>query len=134
MVHVETKTPFSFSRKTKISENSLTFRKISFHKNFRFCESFCGNFRQKRNKFFAEFSRKYENESFPSNPNGSTTIFVAISLNHRKKVGRLGWGGRGPLFKKNLSMNLVFAKHEFVFLLDIQMSLNLCLDPSKYDK
>jgi hypothetical protein len=35
------------------------------------------------------------------------------------------------LTKKDLNMNLVSAKHEFVFLLDIQMSLNLCLDPSK---
>jgi hypothetical protein len=39
-----------------------------------------------------------------------------------------------PPNKKDLNMNFVSAKHEFVFLLDIQMSLNLCLDPSKYDE
>jgi hypothetical protein len=36
---------FSFSRKAKISENSLTFREISFRENFRFRESFRENFR-----------------------------------------------------------------------------------------
>jgi hypothetical protein len=33
------KTPFSFSRKAKINENLLIFRKISFPENFRFRES-----------------------------------------------------------------------------------------------
>jgi hypothetical protein len=36
---------FSFSRKAKISENSLTFHKISFRENFRFRETFRGNVR-----------------------------------------------------------------------------------------
>jgi hypothetical protein len=56
----ERKTLFSFSRKAKISENSLTFRKISFRKNFRFRESF-------RKKFFFRedfrFREKFSNLS-----------------------------------------------------------------------
>jgi hypothetical protein len=46
----------------------------------------------------------------------------------------LGCSKLHRLTKKDLNMDLVSAKHEFVFLLDIQMSLNLCLDPSKEDE
>jgi hypothetical protein len=46
----------------------------------------------------------------------------------------LGFSKLHRLTKKDLNMNLVSSKHEFVFLLDIQMSLILCLDPSKYDE
>jgi hypothetical protein len=59
---VETKTPFSFSRKAKISENSLTFREISFRENFHFRESFCEHFRFREsiceNFRFSESCRK----------------------------------------------------------------------------
>jgi hypothetical protein len=57
---------FSFSRKAKISENSLTFREIWFCKNFRFRENFrfCESFRENfcfREKFLFPgwFSRKF---------------------------------------------------------------------------
>jgi hypothetical protein len=122
---------FSFSRKAKISENSLTFRKISFRENFRFRKSFrekllfpgwffakiIGNihqcsdldthssdswiliripkgkfsrkfsqlfvsfFREKRHKFFAKFSRKYENEYFRFNSN--VTIYITLFCTRR---------------------------------------------------
>jgi hypothetical protein len=44
----------------------------------------------------------------------------------------LGCSKLHRLTKKGLNMNLVSTKHDFVFLLDIQMFLNL--DPSKYDE
>jgi hypothetical protein len=43
----------------------------------------------------------------------------------------LGCSKLHRLTKKGLNWNVVLAKHEFVFLLNIQMSLNLCLDPSR---
>jgi hypothetical protein len=44
-VGLKRKPLFSFSRKAEISENSITFREISFRENFRFRESFRKNFR-----------------------------------------------------------------------------------------
>jgi hypothetical protein len=70
---VETKTPFSFSRKAKESENLLTFCEISFclsfRKNFRFRQ----NFREYFTNIFAKTLAK-------------TKIFVSFFREKREKI------------------------------------------------